>query len=234
MPFCEECGNEIKDVTKFCPNCGTKTEDDVTKIVKKKVKKRPKQNVQPLPPQKKLEEKMDVTNEKGPPKGAHPKWLGRSIPMFIVSSVLWIPFVLMDEDYLTRITSPGGATNLDLLSFILIFGILSSLILMASSFATSRSPKLVEEWKEWELKEERRKNNPPSESDKQMSTAGGLTFVLAVGIGLMVIGFLFVDYSLNSDSLWWSYVLGLGIGILGMIVLLIWALGIFVWIVDAK
>ena len=57
MPFCAECGNEITDVAKFCPNCGTKTKE-VTKIVKKKIKKRPKQNFQSLPPQKKLEEKM--------------------------------------------------------------------------------------------------------------------------------------------------------------------------------
>jgi len=63
MPFCAECGNEITDVAKFCPNCGTKTEGDaeVTKIVKKKIKKRPKQNFQSLPPQKKLEEKTSVT-----------------------------------------------------------------------------------------------------------------------------------------------------------------------------
>ena len=42
MPFCAECGNEITDVAKFCPDCGTRTkgEAEVTKIVKKKITKR--------------------------------------------------------------------------------------------------------------------------------------------------------------------------------------------------
>ena len=62
MPFCEECGNEITDVAKFCPNCGTKTKGDaeVTKIIKKKIKKKPKQNVQSFPPQKKLEKEWEI------------------------------------------------------------------------------------------------------------------------------------------------------------------------------
>ena len=29
MPFCEECGNETKVGAKFCPKCGTKTEDKI-------------------------------------------------------------------------------------------------------------------------------------------------------------------------------------------------------------
>jgi hypothetical protein len=52
MPFCEECGNEIRDGAKFCPNCGTKTKE-IAKIVKKKIKKKPEPKVQISPPQEK-------------------------------------------------------------------------------------------------------------------------------------------------------------------------------------
>ena len=50
MPFCEECGNKVTDVAKFCLNCGTKTKE-VTKIVKKKIKKKSAPNVHISPPQ---------------------------------------------------------------------------------------------------------------------------------------------------------------------------------------
>jgi len=52
MPFCEECGNEITESAKFCPNCGTKTKGEtvVTKTIKKKIKKKPEQVVQTSSP----------------------------------------------------------------------------------------------------------------------------------------------------------------------------------------
>jgi len=49
MPFCGDCGNEITETVKFCPNCGTKTEK-VTKTIKKKIKKKPEQVVQTSSP----------------------------------------------------------------------------------------------------------------------------------------------------------------------------------------
>ena len=54
MPFCEECGNEITESAKFCPNCGTKTKGEtvVTKTIKKKIKKKPEQVVQTSSPKK--------------------------------------------------------------------------------------------------------------------------------------------------------------------------------------
>ena len=44
MPFCEDCGNEITESAKFCPNCGTKTKGETA--VTKTIKKKPEQVVQ--------------------------------------------------------------------------------------------------------------------------------------------------------------------------------------------
>ena len=126
------------------------TLDDVEK------QKKPKQNFQSLPPQTEID-----INEKDTPEGTDPKWLGGSILTFIVSSVLWIPFILLDEDYLTRITNPeGDMTTLDWLSFLPLMGIMCGMGSTYLTFITSKNPKLVEEWKEWNLKEEMRKHNP--------------------------------------------------------------------------
>ncbi|HIF36976.1 MAG TPA: hypothetical protein EYQ70_00935 [Marine Group III euryarchaeote] len=77
----------------------------------------------------------------------------------------------------------------------------------------------------------------PKEVDLTDSSKGGAgTFaltVLAVGIGLTVIGMFFMDIYASEDGSLWFYVLGLGIGALGVLVLLIWALGMFVWSIDA-
>ena len=214
------------------------TLDDIEK------QKKPKQNFQSLPPQTEID-----INEKDTPEGTDPKWLGGSILMFIVSLVLWISFVLMDEDYLTRITNPeGDMTTLDFLSFLPFCGMFMSGILACSCFITSKNPKLVEEWKEWNLKEEMRKNNPNqydelvarqkvimakalSEGDKltapkevgltDSSKGSGLSSLFAVGIGLVVIGMFFLDLSLDSSLF---YPLGLGIGALGTLILSIWAM----------
>ena len=114
------------------------TLDDIEK------QKKPKQNFQSLPPQTEID-----INEKDTPEGTDPKWLGGSILMFIVSSVLWIPFILLDEDYLTRITNPeGDMTTLDWLSFLPLMGIMCGMGSTYLTFITSKNPKLVEEWKE--------------------------------------------------------------------------------------
>ena len=125
------------------------TLDDIEK------QKKPKQNFQSLPPQTAID-----INEKGIPEGADPEWVRGSILTSIVSSVLWIPFILMDEDYLTRITNLNDLTTLDWLSFLLPLGIMSGFVSTYLTFITSKNPKLVEEWKGWILKKEMRKNNP--------------------------------------------------------------------------
>ena len=214
------------------------TLDDIEK------QKKPKQNFQSLPPQTAID-----INEKGIPEGADPEWVRGSILTSIVSSVLWIPFILMDEDYLTRITNLNDLTTLDWLSFLLPLGIMSGIVSTYLTFITSKNPKLVEEWKEWNLKEEMKKNNPNqydelvarqkvimakalSEGDKltapkevgltDSSKGSGLSSLFAVGIGLVVIGMFFLNLSLDSSL--WFYPLGLGIGALGTLILSIWAM----------
>ncbi len=114
------------------------TLDDIEK------QKKPKRNFQSLP----LQPAIDI-NEKGIPEGAEPEWGRGSILTSIVSSVLWILFILMDEDYLTRITnSEGDMTTLDWLSFLPFCGIFMGGMLACSCFITSKNPKIIEERKE--------------------------------------------------------------------------------------
>ena len=104
------------------------TLDDIEK------QKKPKQNFQSLPPQP----ATDI-NEKGIPEGTPPELLGVSILTSIVSSVLWILFILMDEDYLTRITNLNDLTTLDWLSFLLPLGIMSGIVSTYLTFITSKN-----------------------------------------------------------------------------------------------
>tara|TARA_B100001250_G_C19262465_1_gene555513 strand:- start:69 stop:500 length:432 start_codon:yes stop_codon:yes gene_type:complete len=134
MPFCEECGNEIKDVAKFCPNCGTKTEgDDEISVLKDHLARASREQ--------------------------------------------------KEED---QVYTKTGNSN----------------------------------------------SKKPSPSTSAGAWPFALT-VLAVGIVLLVIGAFFITRSVAGDSLGWLYVLGLGIGALGTLVLLIWALGMFIWSIDA-
>ena len=184
------------------------TLDDIEK------QKKPKQNFQSLPPQP----ATDI-NEKGIPEGADPEWVRGSILTSIVSSVLWILFILMDEDYLTRITNGhDDLTTLDWLSFLLPFGIMYGMLSTYLTFTTSRNPKLVEEWKEWNLKEEMRKNNPNplSEGEPKDNFGRGRPY-LYVMVGSFLGGlFLFFAFFDNPNIAW----LGVLISVFGFLMLL--------------
>ena len=184
------------------------TLDDIEK------QKKPKQNFQSLPPQTAID-----INEKGIPEGADPEWVRGSILTSIVSSVLWIPFILMDEDYLTRITNLNDLTTLDWLSFLLPLGIMYGMLSTYLTFTTSRNPKLVEEWKEWNLKEEMRKNNPNplSEGEPKDNFGRGRPY-LYVMVGSILGGlFLFFAFFDNPAIAW----LGVLISAFGFLMLLI-------------
>ena len=180
------------------------TLDDIEK------QKKPKQNFQSLPPQTAID-----INEKGIPEGADPEWVRGSILTSIVSSVLWIPFILMDEDYLTRITNGhDDLTTLDWLSFLLPLGIMYGMLSTYLTFTTSRNPKLVEEWKDHRM----RKNNPNplSEGEPKDNFGSGRPY-LYVMVGSILGGlFLFFAFFDNPNIAW----LGVLISVFGFLMLL--------------
>ena len=194
------------------------TLDDVEK------QKKPKQNFQSLPPQTEID-----INEKDTPEGTDPKWLGGSILTFIVSSVLWIPFILLDEDYLTRITNPeGDMTTLDWLSFLPLMGIMCGMGSTYLTFITSKNPKLVEEWKEWNLKEEMRKHNPNLLSEGEPKDGSWILY-RHVMVASILGGLFLIIYGVsfgNDPGITWLGILLSAFGFLMILIVpLLWFIG---------
>ena len=171
MPFCEECGNEITESAKFCPNCGTKTKGEtaVTKTIKKKIKKKPEQVVQTSSPKEEqatndIDEKdteylkefftvPDKEEENKVPAGWNPKLLKGSMQMFVFSSIYMLIILLTDEDFMYRITCNECDINtLDWVSMLMLLTAPATALSAIAAFITSKNPELVEEWKEYELK----------------------------------------------------------------------------------
>ena len=81
------------------------------------------------------------------------------------------------------------------------------------------------------IKKTKPKKKYPSRSSKANSSGGGgLSTLFLIGIGLEGLGMFLLDLSLDSSL--WFYVLGLIAGLFGGLALLLWAAGVFTWLLT--